>query len=109
LHEVSENYSFSLELIRNCLFLTLDRTTSRLILGQRQERVTDINTLINENVFVFVVDETIVVDTHVFVIPQMDQMFGRCNIFGVGGTNTLNYFPDIPQVESVMRLGRSRQ
>ncbi len=49
------------------------------------------------------------VDSHIFMEPEMDQVLNRTDIFGICGTNTLDYFPDVSQVEGVMGLGRSRQ
>lgn len=45
--------------------------------------------------FVAGVDESIVVDPHVFVEPEVQERSQRCDVFGVGRTYTLSYLPDV--------------
>jgi len=39
------------------------------------------------------------------MVPKMNEVFNRTDVFWIGRANTLNDFPNISQVKSVMGLG----
>jgi hypothetical protein len=76
-------------------------------LSEWEEGVAYFYALGNEEVLILFVHQSIMINSHVFMIPEMDEGLSRLNSLGISCADTLNHFPNIPQVKSVMRFGWS--
>lgn len=69
--------------------------------------------LLLQNIFeifaVSIVNETIMEDAHVLMVPQPDQVLRLQDDFGTGQADPLEGLGDVPQVEEVVGFGGGRE
>ena len=113
-HKVSENNSFGLHFVGPfmLLFVGLILWLAFMMSFNRCEIVQLIaylDSLCNENIFVFFRNQAVVINSGIFMVPKMNEIFHWTDIFRIGRANSLNYFPNVSQVECIMRFRGSWQ